>query len=212
MSEEQEAYDAGSGAMGNKLKAGHSNSKGMSAEEITVEDDLSIPGHVSAKRAAKILGVTPNRVYDFARQGRLAFKRVSHMLMISIESLEEFRAKPTGRTRQKPPDWRTYKGGGELQATAMTVPIKAGKKALLYKRLADFKRQQLHTFRGSIARYVLQSRKDENMVEIWLVWKDTELPDEMTRQRELQELREALGDALEWGKASVGEFDGIIYT
>ncbi len=44
------------------------------------------------------------------------------------------------------------------------------------------------------------------------MWKDTEMPDEATRERYLAMFQEELADVLDWDTARMSTKEGIIYT
>ncbi len=50
------------------------------------------------------------------------------------------------------------------------------------------------------------------MVSIWLVWKDTEMPDKATREQDLESFKVELADVLDWETAKIRTKEGIIYT
>lgn len=175
-------------------------------------EDLSIPGHVSTKKAARMLGISKGRVSQHVRAKRLQAILVGHMQMVSVESIEQFKRLPTGRVRSKPPDWRVYRAGSKLLETEIDVPVRAGREKELRKRLKKLREEQEHTFSGSIARYVFVDRERPEMVNIRLVWKDTEMPDEQTRADELEAFRKDFADVLDWERAHYSEKDGLLYT
>jgi hypothetical protein len=55
-----------------------------------------------------------------------------------------------------------------------------------------------HTFSRNVARYILDHA--ENEIEILLIWKDTEMPDEATQQRDIQRFQRDYPE-LKWDTA-----------
>jgi quinol monooxygenase YgiN len=49
-------------------------------------------------------------------------------------------------------------------------------------------------------------------VQILLIWKDIEMPDESTRQDHLQAFQEELADVLDWDTAQYRDNETIIHT
>lgn len=47
---------------------------------------------------------------------------------------------------------------------------------------------------------------------IWLIWKDTEMPDAATRERDFLAFKAELDDVLDWETAKMTSKEGIIYT
>src|SRR5437762_9257936 len=72
----------------------------------------NLPGYVSIKEAADILGVSDKRVYQYVRAGRLPAQRVGHILILPIEAVKQFKPSPSGRVRTKAPPWRAYRSRG----------------------------------------------------------------------------------------------------
>ena len=151
-------------------------------------------------------------MYTYVQERRFPLKKVGHTYLISVEDLEHFKRNPTGRLRKQQPAWRVYKGGGALFTTDIEVQVRPGQQARLVEKLGEIRKGKRHTFTGTIARYVLKDRAQPGMVNIWLVWKDTEMPDEGTRQQELAAFKAELADVLDWETARYDEKDGIIYT
>ncbi len=73
-------------------------------------------------------------------------------------------------------------------------------------------RDDKHLFTGSIQRYVLKDKVDEMLVSIWLVWKDSELPDEAVHLAELEAFKQEFSDVLDWETAVIREKEGMVYT
>ena len=181
---------------------------------MIMDDDIpDIPGYVSVKEAAKLLGVSASRMYEYVRERRLPLQKAGKTYMIRRESLEEFKPNPTGRIRTKPPEWRVYKGGGLVFVTDIHVHIWAGQQENLIQKLKAIQEEKRHPFSGTIARYILkESESPLTSVNIWLVWKDTEMPDESIRQKEFEAFKTELADVLDWDTAQYSTKEGIIYT
>src|SRR5947209_15723677 len=80
-------------------------------------DIPNLPGYVSIKEAADILGVSDKRVYQYVMSGRLPAQRVGHILILSVEEVKQFKPSPSGRMRKKAPSWRVYRSRGTLLVT-----------------------------------------------------------------------------------------------
>src|SRR5258708_39725377 len=62
-------------------------------------DRPTIPGYVTIKEAAKMLGISANRVYTYVEEGRLPSAKAAHVIMIPLEALKDFKSKLSGRQR-----------------------------------------------------------------------------------------------------------------
>ena len=99
-----------------------------------------------------------------------------------------------------------------MLGTEIEVRVREGKQAQLVEKLRSIYTGQRHTFPGTIHRYIFQDDSSPPTVSIWLVWKDTEMPDDATRERDLKAFQAELADVLDWGTAKVSTKEGIIYT
>lgn len=166
------------------------------------------------------MGVSKTRMYEYIEEKRIPKHMVGGTLVIDRRDLGTVERKPTGRLHKKPPKWRTYHGGGDVFATEIHVQIRPELReqikqvtgSITTRLIGEDEKGDRLTLRGSIGRYVLNDRTEPYRVSIWLIWKDTELPDEKTHEREMEEFRQALADVLDWSTAEYSEKDGIVYT
>ncbi len=171
-----------------------------------------VPDYISTDQAAQILGISKQRVYQYIEDKRLPAFRAGNVILLRKEAVEQFKPNITGRPRKKVPPWRVYRRESTVLATEIYVQVHSGKQAQLLEKLRLIYREQRHTFPGTIQRYVL---KDDNLpttVSIWLIWKDTEMPDETTREMNLKAFQADLDDVLDWQTARISTREGIIYT
>jgi excisionase family DNA binding protein len=169
---------------------------------MSEENDIpKIPGYVSVKEAAAILNVTDKTIYFYIDNKRLQAVRASNMLLIPKEEIERFQQRSVGRPRTKTPSWRSSTKDNALLVTSIHVPVKSGKHTILGKKLAKLRREGLHNFPGTVARYILGFEENPDEVEILLVWKVGIMPDQEEREKLLQVFQEELSDVLNWGKA-----------
>jgi excisionase family DNA binding protein len=171
-----------------------------------------VEGYVSIKQAAGIIGVSESRVYRFIETGRLKAVRSGHTYIIPIEVARGFRPKPSGRIRTRPTPWREYKSQSNVLGWDIQVHILPGSEDLLARKLEEARKQNTHTFPGTMARYVMQHETEPRLVNIWLVWKDTELTDRVQLQRDLEAFKTEYADVLDWETARVSTLKGLLYT
>src|SRR5713226_4186327 len=81
---------------------------------------------VTTNEAAEMLGLSYYTVYEYIRENRLVAERVGGIYMIPKKAVEEFKAKPTGRTRKTPPPWRIYRAGAKVRAMDIRVQVHPG--------------------------------------------------------------------------------------
>ena len=83
---------------------------------------------LTTNEAAQRLGVSYYTVYEYIREKRLVAEMVSGVYIIPEKAVEEFKAKPTGRTRVNPPPWRVYRAGAKVRGLDIHVQALPGQK------------------------------------------------------------------------------------
>jgi excisionase family DNA binding protein len=167
---------------------------------------------VTTSEAAEVLGVSYYTVYEYIKEKRLVAEMVGGIYMIPKKAVQEFKAKPTGRTRTRPPLWRKYRAGARVRGMDIRVRISAGQQNRLIVRLNTILEAQRHLFPGTMQRYVFEEDTEPKHVIISLIWKDTEMPDESAIQQELKPLQAELADVLDWDTAQYTTKQAIIHT
>lgn len=167
---------------------------------------------VTTSEAAEALGVSYYTVYEYIREKRLVAEMVGGIYMIPRKAVQEFKAKPTGRTRIKPPPWRIYRAGAKVRGMDIRVPVRAGQQERLVEKLNGILEGQRYLFPGTMQRYVFEEETEPKHVIISLIWKDTEMPDEMVIQQDLKPLQAELADVLDWDTAQYTTKRAIIHT
>lgn len=167
---------------------------------------------VTTSEAAEALGVSYYTVYEYIREKRLVAEMVGGIYMIPKKALQEFKAKPTGRTRTKPPPWRIYRAGAKVRGMDIRVALRAGQQERLVEKLSKILEGQRYLFPGTMQRYVFEEDEEPKHVIISLIWKDTEMPDEKAIQQDLKPLQAELADVLDWDTAQYTTKQAIIHT
>lgn len=180
--------------------------------ENNENEPSSIPGYLSTKQAARLLGVSNHRLYQYVKAGRLPVKRVGKAFMLRIEDVESFKPKPTGRVRTKAPSWREYRSRGNMLAMDIHVPVHPGQQEQLLQKLHAIQQVDRHTFTGTVARYVIKGNETFTTLRILLIWKDIEMPVEASREEDIRAFQKELTDVLDWEKAEYSMNEIIIHT
>jgi excisionase family DNA binding protein len=171
-----------------------------------------VPDYISTDQTAKILGISKQRVYQYIEEKRLPAFRAGNVILLRREAVEQFKPNITGRPRKKEPQWRVYHGGSTVLGMDIHVQVRIGRQEQLLEKLRAIYKGQRHTFPGTIQRYIFKDSDFPATVSIWLIWKDTEMPDEATRERNLDAFKAELADMLDWETAEINMKEGIIYT
>ena len=178
-------------------------------------DDVNIPnldGYVPIKEAARLLGVSDKRVYQYVMSGRLSAQRIGHILIIPVEEVKQFKPSPSGRMRAKAPVWRVYSSRGTLFITDIHVQVRVGQQTMLLEKLRAIQKAESHTFPGTMARYVIKGDPELTTVQILLIWKDTEMPNNTIREQNLKAFQDEFADVLAWETAQYSTNEAIIHT
>jgi excisionase family DNA binding protein len=172
----------------------------------------NMPGYVSIKEAARILGLSVSRVYEYVEEGRLSAVRAAHVIMIPLEEVKTFKRNISGRPRKSVPIWRTSPNDNTLLMMTIVVQARAGQQARLMPKLEEMKQSGKHLFPGTVARYVASSETSSGQVEILLIWRSTVMPDDTAREQALEAFRQELADVLDWSTAKYSSSRVLIHT
>src|SRR5258706_16309038 len=177
-----------------------------------IKDFPDVPGYVSIKQAAEMLGITDKRVYRYIDLGRLPAYKSGGVFLLAEEDVKQFKLNPPGRTRTDPPPWRTYNTRSKVLATEIQVPVCVGQQEKLVEKLTEIQRANRHTFPGTIARYIIKGDQELTSLHFSLVWKDTEMPEQSLRERGLQAFQDELAGVLEWDRAQYSTNEALMHT
>ncbi|HEY4036382.1 MAG TPA: helix-turn-helix domain-containing protein [Ktedonobacteraceae bacterium] len=177
-----------------------------------IHDFPDIPGYVSIKQAAEMLGITDKRVYRYIDLGRLPAFKSGGVFLLPEEEVKRFKLNPPGRTRRDPPQWRMYNARSKVFATNIRVQVRPGQQNQLIEKLDAIQKANRHTFPGTIARYAVKDDQEFTNIHFFLVWKDTEMPDERMREDHLTAFKEELADVLDWETAQYSTNETLMYT
>src|SRR5256885_16065036 len=125
-----------------------------------------VPGYVSIKQAAEMLGITDKRVYRYIDLGRLPAYKSGGVFLLAEEDVRQFKLNPPGRTRAEPPRWRGYNPRSNVLATEIQVPVRAGQQDKRAEKLKGIQKPNSHTFTCTIARYITKENPDLTPVHL----------------------------------------------
>lgn len=177
-----------------------------------IHDFPDVPGYVSIKQAAEMLGITDKRVYRYIDLGRLPAYKSGGVFLLAEQDVKQFKLNPPGRSRTTPPPWRVYNARSKVFATEIWVPVLSGQQEHLMEKLAEIQRTNHHVFPGTIARYILRGDPELTSLYFFFVWKDTDMPDDAARQRGFEELRRELAGELDWENAHMVTNEALLHT
>lgn len=168
---------------------------------MTDESIPDLPGYVSTREAAKMLGISERRVRLYIEMKRLPAVRAADVLLIPSEDVKNFKRKIVGRPRKNTLAWRISSTENTQFMTSISVRIRPQQEQHLQARLEETRRYGQHVFPGTIARYVVKNATIPGQVEIVLFWRSAIMPDEPAREQALEAFRHAMADVLDWHTA-----------
>ena len=175
-------------------------------------DFPTIPGYVSVKEAADMLGLSPRTVYEYIEEGRLPSARFADVIAISREEIRKFKREPSGRPRKNTPLWRISTGDNTQAMSLISVQVRAGQRDALEQTLVTIRKKKRHRFPGTVVRYVATNSVAVERVLLMLVWRGTVLPDAARRDEALEEFRRSLDDVVDWSTAQYENWQVLMHT
>jgi hypothetical protein len=82
----------------------------------------------------------------------------------------------------------------------------------LIEKLNSVQESERYLFPGTMQRYVFEDEANPSTVTIFLIWKDTEMPDETLMEQDLVAFKAELADVLDWETAQFSTKRAIIHT
>jgi hypothetical protein len=171
-----------------------------------------LPGYVSTKEAARMLGISERRIRLYIEMKRLPAVRAADVLMIPSEDVKNFRRKIVGRPRKNTLAWRISSADNMQFMTLISVQIQLNQEQQLRQRLEEMRREGQHVFPGTVARYIVRSETAPRQVEIVLLWRSTIMPGETEREQALEAFRNSLADVLDWNTAQYSSGEVLMHT
>lgn len=171
-----------------------------------------LPGYVSIKEAAQMLGISDKRVYEYVDEGRLPSMWAADVIMIPREEVLQFKRRSSGRPRKSIPAWRISSGENTQFITSITVQVCADQQNALMQRLEEVRQKSLYTFPGTIARFIAASQKVPDQIEISLIWRSAVMPNEVEREQAVEAFREAFRGILDWDTAHYHHSQVLMHT
>jgi Helix-turn-helix domain len=172
----------------------------------------ALPGYVSIKEAALMLGLSDKRVYEYVDEGRLPSMWAADVIMIPLDEVQKFKRKSSGRPRKSVPAWRISSGDNTQFTTFITVQIHSGQQDALMQKLEEVRQAALHTFPGTITRLIAESQTVPGQIEISLVWRNAVMPNAVEREQAVEVFRQAFNGILDWDTAQYHSSQVLMHT
>lgn len=170
------------------------------------------PEFVSVRDAAKILGVSERSVYGYIEERKLPGFKATNLTVVALKDVQAFKRGTTGRPRTRVPEWRISDNDNVQHMTQVFLQIRPGQSDALEDKLEEIRKDNKHSFPGTVARYIARSEVDPNAVQIMLVWRGTVMPEADVRDADLNEMRNELNGVLDWDGAHIEMHKILMHT
>jgi excisionase family DNA binding protein len=160
-----------------------------------------VPGYLSVREAARIIGVSTRSVYGYIAAGKLRVARFGHLLVLEAESVRNYKRQAPGRLRVNAPRWHVPPVNNCQSLTTITVHIRQGQGDQLAQKLDEIRTSGKHCIPGTVARYIMQSAASPDEIQIMLTWRSAIMPSPEEREAALAALRDDLAEILDWETA-----------
>jgi excisionase family DNA binding protein len=171
-----------------------------------------LPGYLTIKEAARIIGVSERSVYGYVKAGKLSGGRVGHIIAVSEEHARAYERKAPGRLRTITPPWHIPPLNNPQYLTTIKVLIRPGQDALLDRKLSEMRVARKHLLPGTAARYIAHDQHDPAKLIILLVWRSAVMPPDKEREAALAALTGDLADVLDWETAISKEGQVLLHA
>lgn len=170
-------------------------------DEYSLLPTFPVPGYITVKEAAKMLGLAEKTIYGYIDEGKLPAIRVASSIMVEEEAVQNYKRQSAGRPRTRIPTWRIPTGANLQYLTHITVNVRPEQGEKLNQKLEEMRVGEKHLLPGTVARYIARSEEKPDEVQIVLVWRSTVMPPDKEREAALAALRAELAEILDWDTA-----------
>jgi excisionase family DNA binding protein len=171
------------------------------SEQTTNQPESSrecLPGFLTVREAARIIGVSERSVYSYVRSGKLSGTRIGHTIVVSAEHARAYERKAPGRVRVMAPDWHRPPPRNCQYLTTIKLRVRPEQDELLTRKLDEIRTTNRHLLPGTAARYIARDPYDTASILIVLIWRRAIMPSEEEREAALSA---DFADVLAWEQA-----------
>jgi excisionase family DNA binding protein len=171
-----------------------------------------VPGYLSVKEAARLIGVSERTIYAYVETGKLPAARIGNMTVVDAVSAHQYQRRAPGRLRTRIPSWHMPPENNLQYLTIITAHLRPGQGKRLIEKLQEIRTEGRHLLRGTAARYIVRSRACPDEVQVMLVWRSAIMPPEQERETALAALRADLADIVAWETARYEESQVVMHA
>ena len=185
------------------------------AEQPANEPESScecLPGYLTVREAARIIGVSERSVYGYVHAGKLAGARVGHTIVVSADEARAYQRRAPGRLRTTAPPWHRPPLQNLQYLTLIRVRVRPGQDESLAHKLHEIRVANKHLLPGTAARYIARDPHNPDKLLIVLVWRRVFMPSNEEREAALAALSADLADVLAWETAARTESRVLLHA
>lgn len=187
------------------------NLSGQASRELEVPV-TRIPGYLSVKEAARIIGVSKRSVYGYIETGKLPGARIGHLIVVDAAHVQNYQRKAPGRLRTNTPAWHMPPVNNLQYLTSITVHVRPGQSERLDQKLNEIRIAGKHLQPGTAARYIARNQHSPSEVQIVLVWRRAVMPPKEERESAFAALCSELAEILDWETAVYKEGQVLMHA
>lgn len=169
-----------------------------------------VPGYLSVKETACMIGVSERTIYAYVETGKLPGARIGNMTVVDAASAREYKRRAPGRLRTRVPAWRVPPEQNLQYLSIITVQLHPGREKQLLEKLQEIRVEGRHLLQGTAARYIVRSRTCPDEVQILLIWRSAIMPPQREREVALTALRNDLAEVVVWETAHYEECQVVL--
>jgi len=171
-----------------------------------------VPGYLSVKEAARLIGVSERTIYAYVETGKLPGARIGNMTVVDAVSARDYQRRAPGRLRTRVPSWHMPPEQNLQYLSSITLQLRPGKGKRLMEKIQEMRVEGRHLLQGTAARYIVRSQASPDEVQILLVWRSAIMPPQREREAALVALRKDLSEVVAWETARYEESQVVLHA
>lgn len=171
-----------------------------------------VPGYLSVREAASIMGVSERSVYGYIEAGKLPGARIGNIIVVVAEYVYTYERRAPGRMRTTTPPWHMPPLKNLQYLTTITARMYPGQDALLERKLHAMRVESKHRLPGTAARFIARNQSDPEEIKIVLIWRSVVMPPADVREASLAAFYADFADVINWETATRTEGQVLIHA
>ena len=171
-----------------------------------------VPGYLSVREAASIMGVSERSVYGYIEAGKLPGARIGNIIVVIAEYVYTYERRAPGRMRTTTPPWHMPPQKNLQYLTTITARMYPGQGALLERKLHAMRVESKHRLPGTAARFIARNQNDPEEIKIVLIWRSVVMPPSEVREASLAAFYADFADVINWETATRTEGQVLIHA